>query len=70
MSQIRRVTVRAKSNDRLSVCLEAVIVVQPGVLMRSEVDDLRKILADKLMVFMANEVPFLNVHLSDVRVTR
>jgi hypothetical protein len=38
--------------------------------MRPEVDDMRKVLADKLMVFLANEVPHLHVHLSDVKVSR
>jgi hypothetical protein len=67
--QRRRVVVRADDDGKL-VSIEAMIVVQPGYLMRSEVDDMRKVIADKLMVFLANEVPYLNVHLSDVKVSR
>lgn len=70
MSQVRRISVRAKSKDRMSVNLEALITVQSGVLVRDEVDEMRRTIASKLMVFMAHEVPFLNVHLSDVKVTR
>jgi hypothetical protein len=54
----------------MRVTLSAIIAVEPGVLMRYEVDSMRKVIADKFMVFMANEVPYLSVHLSDVKVTR
>jgi hypothetical protein len=67
---IRRVNVRAVSKNRMRVDLSATIAVEPGVLMRSEADEMRKVLADKLMLFMANEVPYLSVYLSDVKVTR
>lgn len=70
MAQIRRVSVRAKSKDRLTVNIEALVIAQPGVLTRAEVDALRSTLASRLMLFMANEVPFLHVQLSEIKVSR
>jgi hypothetical protein len=70
MSQVRRVNVDAREKDRMSVNINALIVVQPGVLTRDEVDAMRRTVASRLMLFMANEVPYLNVHLSDIKVKR
>lgn len=70
MSQIRRVTVKARSKDRMRVNLEALIVVEPGVLTRHEVDNVRTKVASRLMEFMAHEVPYLNIDLAEVKVSR
>jgi hypothetical protein len=56
--------------DGIRVLIDASIHVEPGYLMKHELDEMKKIVADRLMLFMANEVPHLKVHLSDIKVHR
>lgn len=74
MSQTRRINARAVSKsdgqERIRMNIDALIVVQPGHLTKDEVNGMRRVVASKLMLFLANEVPYLNVHLSEIKVTR
>jgi hypothetical protein len=65
----RRMQVSAK-RDGIRVMLDASIFVEPGYLMKHELDEMKKVVADRLMLFMTNEVPHLKVHLSDIKVHR
>jgi len=69
MAQVRRINVYAKSKERISINLSALIRVEPGVLTKDEADTLRTALADRLMLALT-DVPYLHAHISEVKVTR
>jgi len=69
MAQVRRINVYAKSKERISIDLSALIRVEPGVLTKDEADTLRTALADRLMLALT-DVPYLHAHISEVKVTR
>jgi len=69
MAQVRRINVYAKSKERISINLSALIRVEPGVLTKDEADTLRTALADRLMLALT-DVPYLYAHISEVKVTR
>jgi hypothetical protein len=69
MAQIRRINVSARSKERMSVNISALIRVEGGILMKEEVAKLRTALADRLMVAVT-DIPYLNAHISEVKVTR
>lgn len=68
--QVRRVRARAVDRGRIAVSVDATIVVEPGVLTKDEVNRMRRGLADRIMLLLANDVSYLHVHLSDIKVTR
>lgn len=70
MAQVRRVRARAVDRGRIAVNVDATIVVEPGVLTKDEVNRMRRGLADRIMLLLANDVSYLHVHLSDIKVTR
>lgn len=70
MAQVRRVRASAVDKGRIAVNIDAAIVVQPGILTKDEVNRMRRGLADRLMLLLANDVSYLHVHLSDIKVTR
>jgi len=69
MAQYRRISIHAKSKDRMTVNLDAQIRVEGGVLTKDEVQKMRNDLADRLMLVMA-DVPYLHVSLSQLKVSR
>lgn len=69
MAQIRRINVEARSKERMSINISALIRVEGGVLTKDEVATLRTALADRLMVALT-DVPYLHAHISEVKVTR
>jgi hypothetical protein len=70
MAQVRRVRASAVDKGRIRVSVDATIAVEPGVLTKDEVNRMRRGLADRLMLLLANDVSYLHVHLSDIKVTR
>ncbi len=64
---IRRFT--AKSKDRIRVNVESLIVSERGALSKDELAHMKTVLADKLMVALS-ELRYLNVNLSEIKVSR
>jgi hypothetical protein len=74
MAQVRTIKVRTKemdgSQERMRVNVEATIVVQGGVLTKDEIDRMKRTVADRLMMLVAHEIPYLHTNLSTIKVTR
>lgn len=66
---VRTFEVRAESKGRMRVKLSAQIITEPGTLTRHEIEKLKADLADKLL-FALNDVPYLHVNISQMKVTR
>jgi hypothetical protein len=66
---VRRFHVRVESKDRMRVACDILIVTEPGTLMQNEIERLKATLADKVMVALT-EVPYLNAHVSQIKVSR
>lgn len=71
MSTFRRVSALAVARDKgLKVSLEALIQVEPGVLTKEEIVEMKKGIADRLMLMLHTDTPFLSVNLSDIKVSK
>lgn len=66
---VRRFSVSAKSKGRMRVNIETLIVTEPGTLTKDELASMKAILADKLMIALA-EIHYLSVNLSEIKVSR
>lgn len=66
---VRRFNVAAVSKGRMKVSLDALIITEPGTLTKDELAGMKTVLADKLMVALA-EMRYLNVNLSEIKVSR
>lgn len=66
---IRRFSVSAQSKGRMRVNVETLIVTETGTLTKDELAGMKAVLADKLMVALA-EMQYLNVNLSEIKVSR
>lgn len=66
---VRRFSVSAKSKNRLRVNVETLIVTEPGTLMTDELEALKAELSDELMRVLSS-ARFINVHLSQIKVSR
>lgn len=66
---VRRFSVSAQSKGRMRVNVETLIVTEPGTLTKDELAGMKAILADKLMVALS-EMRYLNVNLSEIKVSR
>jgi len=66
---VRRFSVSAKSKGRMRVTVETLIVTEPGALMLDELERMKAEIADRLMKVL-DETPYLNVHLSQIKVSR
>lgn len=66
---VRRFSVSAKSKDRMRVNVETLIVTETGALTKDELAHMKTLMADKIMVALS-ELRYLNVNLSEIKVSR
>ncbi len=66
---VRRFSVSAKSKGRMRVNIETLIVTEPCTLTKGELASMKTVLADKIMVALS-ELRYLNVNLSEIKVSR
>jgi hypothetical protein len=65
----RRLNVRAKVKDRVTIDVSALITTETGALSPYEIDRLKKMLADGVMHTLAG-LPYFTIHISEIKVSR